>query len=197
MTEAIIRLKRQHWYWVVCWIRFVPGLLPIPELSNCATTLRAAQRMHQNSLQETASALISYLHTTAFALERKGAFWSALLVTHPMFNATYATWELWNFVATIFVHVLKPFNSPTTSPAASNCVLRSRHYLGVAVYVVRWGLDRVHSFAIVRRAQCTRVSYLERFVAWYVGGFDIVCIRGPFVWNPYVLTRADCTFTWK
>ena len=69
-----------------CLLSFI---FPNPELSCCAISLCAAQRMHQECFQEITSALLSYRDTIAFPLKRIGAFWGATLVAQTLYNATW------------------------------------------------------------------------------------------------------------
>ena len=81
-----------------------------------------------------------------------------------MYNATYATRERRPFDENVLINVNMHLNTQITSSAASSYAFCAKHYLGVASYVLRWGLGRVRSLKIVRYEKCMRMSHWERFV---------------------------------
>ena len=93
-----------------------------------------AKRMQQKHFQETTSALLLYLDTTAFLLNKMGAFWVASLVAQPLYNATYATWELRHIVESIFIDISVPLNGHDLF-GCKQCVFYEGHYLGIDVCV--------------------------------------------------------------
>ena len=150
-------------------------------------TLCAASRMHHKSFEWTTRTLLSYLDTTAFPLKRMRVFWGASQVAQLLYNAAYAIQELRLFVEVVFANVNMHFITQSTSSTASCYAFLAKHSPGVAAYVQRWGMGKVCCLENVRYEKCIRMSYLERFVTLHVGGFEIVCLIGPYVLNPLCL----------
>lgn len=101
------------------------------------------------------------------------------------------TWELRHFIEPVFVTENMLWNTPTTSSPASSCAFCAGYYLGVATYVLRWGLGRIRSLACY--TQCIRVSSLKKFVLNTSVAEKLYVSRGRMSWIPYVLTRDNCT----
>ena len=115
-------------------------------------------------------------------------FWDASLEAQPLYKATYAIWERRHIVETIFDNVIMSLNTHTASSAASSYAFCARQYLGVAAYVLRWGLGRVGSLGNVLYAKCICICYREsslNIVRWWI--FKSYVLH-PVCLNPSWLT---------